>query len=65
MSNLISIDLIVKNFLFSYLKNTMPTINRLDLIASEMIRKNEALGYDMKESVILKAKKELVDILFN
>jgi len=39
--------------------------NRLETIANEMIAKNEALGYEMEESVILKAKDELLDILLN
>ena len=39
--------------------------NRLETIANEMIAKNEALGYEMKGDVILKAKNELLDILSN
>lgn len=41
----------------------MPTINKLDVIASELIRKNEALGYEMKRSVILRAKEDLLNVL--
>lgn len=38
---------------------------KLETIANEMIAKSEALGYEMEESVILKAKDELLDILLN
>jgi hypothetical protein len=41
----------------------MPTMNRLEIIASDLIRRSEALGYEMKGDVILKARDELFDIL--